>query len=436
MPLLDQDPIDPEIAATLDAIDSTLAGEPVDGRYADVAEIALLLASSRPQVPPAFAHSMDQKVERRFAPVATDRPRRRRYARLWEATGAVVAGVALIVAIVVVAGGGHGVSSGASSSGPETLTSAAPSSGGSASAGSAASTAAPAPARPTASPASTPSRSSKARAALVPPTNSASGSSAAGSPVFGSSGSGSAVSGASAPTLQPPTTGRKVVQGAQLNLTAAPNRIDDVAQEIYDAVGQANGIVETSSVTQGGPGGYANFQLSVPSAGLGQTMSQLSSLNYAQVASRTDSSQDITDQYGAATRALADARALRTSLLKQLANATTTEQIDSLNAQIHDAEASISSGQATLNRLNHQVNYSEVYVNVQAKPVPAPVSHGGGGFTLGRAAHDAGRVLMVAAGVALIAIAALTPVALVVALAWWVGSALKRRRREQALDSV
>ena len=209
-----------------------------------------------------------------------------------------------------------------------------------------------------------------------------------------------------------------------------------MAQEIYDVVGQANGIVENSSVTQGGPGGSANFQLSVPSAGLGQMMSRLSSLNYAQVVSRTDSSQDITDQYGAATRALADARALRTSLLKQLANATTTEQVDSLKAQIRDAEASISSDQATLNRLNHQVNYSEVYVTLQAKSAPAPVSHGGGGFTLGRSAHDAGRVLAVAAGVALIAIAALAPVVLVVALAWWVGSALKRRRREQALDSV
>jgi hypothetical protein len=421
MPPLDQDPIDPEIAATLDAIDATLAGEPVDGRYAEVAEIALLLASDRPQVPPAFAQSMDQKVERRFAAVATDRPRRRRYARFWEAAGAVAAGVALIVAIVVVAGGGHGASVGASSSASEGVTSAAASSSaGSAGPGSAASTAARAP-----------SRASKAQPALVPPTNSSTGSSASGSPAFGS-----ASSSTSAPTIQPPTTGRKVVQGAQLNLTASPNRIDDVAQEIYNVVGQANGIVENSSVTQGGPGGAANFQLSLPSAGLGQTMSQLSSLNYAQVVSRTDSSQDITDQYGAATRALGDARALRTSLLKQLANATTTEQVNSLNAQIHDAEASISSDQATVNRLNHQVNYSEVYVTVQAKPVAAPVSHGGGGFTLGRAAHDAGRVLMVAAGVALIAIAALTPVALVVALGWWVASALKRRRREQALDSV
>jgi len=417
MPQLDHDPIDPEIAAALDAIDATLAGEPVDGRYADIAEIALLLASDRPQVPPAFATSIDEKVSRRFAAVATERPGRRRAVRFWEATGALAAVVAVIVAIVVVAGNVHGASSESSSSAADlaqTSTSAASSSSsGSAAAGS--------------TPSAPPARAAKSRAALVPPTNP--------SP-FGASASGSSGSATSTPALQPPTTGRKVVQGAQLNLTAAPNRIDDIAQEIYDVVGQANGIVDSSSVTQGGPGGYANLQLSLPSAGLGQTMGQLSSLNYAQVVSRTDSSRDITDRYGAATRALADARALRTSLLKQLANATTTEQIDSLKAQIHDAEASISSNQATLNRLNHQVNYSEVYVTVQAKTAPAPVSHGGGGFTLGRAAHDAGRVLTVAAGVALIAIAALTPVALVVALAWWVGAALKRRRREQALDSV
>lgn len=426
MPLLDQDPIDPEIAATLDAIDATLAGEPVDGRYADIAEIALLLASDRPRVPPAFASSLDQKVKRRFESqngqkrrFGTDRSRKRRSRTgVWQGAGAIAAGVATIAAIAVVAGGGHGGSSGASSAASATSTSAAASSA--ASAGSAPSGR------------SSASRSPKAQAALIPPTNSEAGSSASGSPAFGSSASGT-----SAPTVQPPTTGRKIVQGAQLNLTAAPNRVDDVAQEIYDVVGQANGIVESSSVTQGGPGGYANFQLSMPSARLGQTMTQLSSLNYAQVVSRTDSSQDITDQYGAATRALADARALRTSLLKQLASAATTEQVDSLNAQIHDAEASISSDQATLNRLNHQVNYSEVYVNVQAKSTPAPVSHGGGGgFTLGRAAHDAGRVLMVGAGVALIAIAVLAPIGLLVAVLWWVGSTLKRRRREQALDSV
>ena len=108
MPLLDQDPIDPEIAATLDAIDATLAGEPVDGRYAEIAEIALLVASERPDSPPAFAQSLDQKVERRFAPLgAPEKRRKRNWPRAWQAVGAVAAtGVAVVAAVAFVGGGG------------------------------------------------------------------------------------------------------------------------------------------------------------------------------------------------------------------------------------------------------------------------------------------------------------------------------------------
>ena len=74
---------------------------------------------------------------------------------------------------------------------------------------------------------------------------------------------------------------------------------------------------------------------------------------------------------------------------------------------------------------------SQITVTINAGALPvAP----GGGFTIGRAAHDAGHVLTVAAGVALIALAALVPLALLGGLAWWIASTLRRRRREQALD--
>ena len=418
MRLLDHDePIDPEVSASLDAIDAVLAGDPVSAEYAELAEIALLLTGERPQARPSFAERMDERVARRFAqvpPPAAKKPRRS-WAGFWQASGAMAAGVAVIVGIAIVAGGHNGASSeSSSSSSPFAATTA--SSG--ASAGSAASSSAaglPAHRAPA------PNRAEKS-AASAPAATTASGSASSGA----------------AESLQPPTTGRKVVQSAQLQLAAPANRIDDVAQQVYNVIGQLNGIVVRSTITQtGGLDGSANFQLSVPSASLGQAMSQLSSLHYASVLSRTDASQDITDQYGAAKRALSDVRALRTSLLKQLASATTTEQIDSLKAQIRDAEASISSDQATLNRLNHQVGFSQLALDISARSAPAPVPHhSSGGFGIGRAAHDAGRVLTVAAGVALIAIAALTPVALVAALLWWVGSAVRRRRREQALDSA
>jgi uncharacterized membrane protein (Fun14 family) len=237
-------------------------------------------------------------------------------------------------------------------------------------------------------------------------------------------------------TLQPPNNGRKIIQSAQLSLSARPNRIDDVAQQVFDVVGAQNGIVNSSKVTAtGGPDGYAEFQLSVPSSNLAQTMSQLSRLKYASVVSRTDTTQDINNQFVSANHRLADAQALRTSLLKQLANAVTQAQIDSLNAQIHDAEATIGGIQAQLRGLGHQVDFSQITVSINAGAIPVvPVNHSG--FTIGKAAHDAGRVLTVAAGVALIVLAALVPLGLLIALAWWIAIAIRRRQREQALDSA
>jgi hypothetical protein len=163
-------------------------------------------------------------------------------------------------------------------------------------------------------------------------------------------------------------------------------------------------------------------------------MTALSQLHYANVVSRTDSTQDVNGQYLSDTRKLADDRALRTSLLKQLANATTTQQIDSLKAQINDAEASIRSDESTLRDLNHKIDFSQITVTINAAIAPVPTHHSSGSFTLGKAWHDAGRVLTVAAGVALIVLAALVPVGLLAAVGWWVGSAVRRRRREQALD--
>jgi hypothetical protein len=420
MRLLDHDePIDPEVAASLDAIDAVLAGEPVGAEYAELAEIALLLTAERPQAQPSFAERMDERVARRFAqvpPPAARKPRRSA-AGLWQAAGAMAAGVAVIVGIAIVAGGHNGASSESSSS--SASSSSAFSSAGPATSTSAAGSSAAGAASPQRSPSA--SNGAQKSAAGAPAATTASGSQTV--PLT--------------PALAPPTTGRKVVQSAQLQLAAPPNRIDDVAQQVYNVIGQLNGIVERSTITQtGGLDGSANFQLSVPSASLGQAMSQLSSLHYASVLSRTDASQDITDQYGAAKRALSDARTLRTSLLKQLASATTTEQIDSLKAQIRDAEASISSDEATLGRLNRQVGFSQLALDISAQTAPAPPPHHSGGFGIGRAAHDAGRVLTVAAGVALIGLAVLTPIALVAALLWWVGSAVRRRRRDQALDSA
>jgi hypothetical protein len=398
--------MDPDVAAALDAIDATLAGEPVDPKFAELAELALLLADEKQPVDPVFAHSLDQRVAGRFGGAArkAERSRGRSGWSGWLFGGAAVTLAAAVVAVFVFTPSiNHAGSSSSASSAASSAVAAPSSSGGAAGA----------------SELAAPSRSSAGAASS---TASSAASSSAVSPDAG--------------TPQPQANGRKSIQSAQLQLSTTPHHVDDVAQEAFDVIGQENGIVNRSSVTQsGGADGNAFMQLSVPSSALAQTMTKLSQLNYAHVASRTDNSQDVNNQYIATKRRLADAQALRTSLLKQLAKAVTTEQVDSLKAQIRDVEQTISSNERALAALNHRIAFSNISLTIFAgSQPPVTPTHHSGGFTLGKATHDAGRVLVVAAGVLLIALAVLLPVAALAALAWWVGGTFTHRRRERALD--
>ena len=399
----DDEPLTPEVARALTAIDATLDGDPVDPSYAELAELALFLREDRPEPAAPWATELDVRVARRFRPAPSAPPAGGGGRRRWSwvlAPGAAVGVLAVCVALVFVIGGGLG---GGGSSGPSFS-----SSSSSAAAGAAAS----APASRKSAPPFRTLQSSNGSAA-------------------------SSASGALPPAPTPGSTGnRQIVQSAQLQLSTAPNRVDGVAQEVFDVVGQESGIVNSSSVTAtGNVDGNAVFKLSIPSANLSATLNALSQLRGATVVSRTDATNDITGQVGGAGERLAEARALRTSLLKQLAAATTSEQVDSIKAQLRSADASIASDLSTLNGLKHQVAYSNVIVSIQAV-TPPPLVSKGGGFTMGRAAHDAGRVLVVVAGGALIALAVLVPLGLVGALVAWVGLAVRRRRREHALDLI
>ena len=398
------EPLEPEMAAALAAIDATLDGDPVDPEHAELAELALILRAERPTPAPEAAGAIDERVAQRWA-----RPplrRRLRRTRTWLAAPvAGLAAVALVVAIVSIGGNGgssSGVSSAAALSATSSASAGASAPGSDASSGSATSGASA-------------SRSAPGRAAA---------------PAQGNR--------EQAPVPSPSPSGkRQVVQSAQLSLSTAPSRVDDVAQQVFDVVDAENGIVVSSHVTStGGPDGGARFALSVPVGNLQRTVSDLSRLHGAHVVSRSDDTNDITGQVGGAGRRLAEARALRRSLLRQLAAATTPEAIASLRAQLRDADATIGRDSASLNGLHRSVANSSLTVTIQAASVPVPTASHGGGFTLRRAVHDAGRVLVVVAGVALIALAVLVPLGLLMALVGWVALVLRRRRREATLDLI
>jgi hypothetical protein len=400
-------PFDDNEMTALEVIDATLAGEAVEPEYAELAELTLILAGQRPVPRPVFSDALDDRVARRFARSPAPTPRRARRRWLF-APGAAVGVLAAVVAVIVVSGG---------SSAPE----------------------ANAPIRASAGTVAGNSARGSARSGSSAPASHASAATGAAAQTSSSAGVPpaplSAASTATSPV--PQTSGRQIVQSAQLSLSTKPSNVDGVAQQVFNVIAAQNGVVKSSQVTAANrANGYAQFELSVPSANLGQTMAALSRLQGASVVSRTDSTQDITQSIGGVGMRLADARALHAALVRKLAAATTTAEIDSLNAQIGAVEARIARLGASLRSLHRQVNFSNISVTVNAAMVPGhPVSKGGG-FTLGKAAHDAGRVLVVAAGVALITLAVLVPLGMVVALVLWVAFAIRRRRRDQALDLV
>jgi hypothetical protein len=412
------------------AVDATLAGEPVDPEYAELAELALILRRERPRTSDAFTARLDERVERRFArpaPAARGTGLRRWFTGSLAGLVAATAAVALVV--VITGSGGGGSSSGASSSSSAAAAPATTAAASSASAGGSAAAVSPDVKR-----AAAPKAAFGAAGAgsLASASSSASSASAASSAATSTSAVASAVPSPVVPA------GRHVVQSAQIQLAAPPDRISDVAQQVFNVVGAEKGFVNSSNVTSGAGNANAgaDFQLSVPSANLAATLTGLSRLHGAHVVSRTDQTNDITAQVGGAGERLAEARALRRSLLKQLADATTTAEVDSVQARLHDANASIASDLSTLRGLQRQVAYSRISLNIEPAGAPAPVAHHSSGFGIGSAAHDAGRVLVVVAGVGLIVLAVLVPVGLVAAFVAWVGFAVRRRRREQALDLV
>jgi hypothetical protein len=458
--------IDPEIAEQLDAIDATLAGEPVSPRFAELAELALMLSAGKPDGPgPEFARELDARVEGRFGAGAGSRAlagggsagggsgaSSRRRARWWGSWGigptlgavaTAVAAVLIAVAVFTTGGGSRGSTAVYHSSlssvtrTPATTTAATTSAssaqhhgfsgksfgGGPVKAGTPA--AVPAPERlSTHGSATAKSPSAAAPAPALPP--------------FLVPAPASTQSGVGIPSSAPLPNGRKTVQSSILELGTPAKRIDAVAQEVFNEVRVVNGIVERSNVSStGGPGASAQFQLRVPSQYLTDALTALSKLRYANVISRTDNTQDVNSPYLSLQREIANAKAALVKLRAKLAAATSSTAIATLKQQIATENATLARAQGSFKGLNRQVDFSNLYVTLQVTTGGggvAPVGGGKGGFGLHQAGHDALRVLEVTAGIALIVLAALVPLGLLAALAWWLTGTLQRRRRERALD--
>ena len=179
--------------------------------------------------------------------------------------------------------------------------------------------------------------------------------------------------------------------------------------------------------------GEVTFTLRLPSARLDDALKRLSKL--AHVGSLTQGANDITNGFVSVTDRLSDERSARRALLRSPAKARTSNSRSRRCAPGSASTAADRPAQgpsrlaAPPRGLRHRGRH-RLRLRLQADTAAAPACPA-------TRLHDAGRVVEVLAGVALVAGAALAPAAALVALlVLLAGRVMRRRRREGALDAA
>lgn len=258
---------------------------------------------------------------------------------------------------------------------------------------------------------------------LVAPTGEASAGAAANA--AGGTASSAEYESESASPAASGTAHRDVERSAEIGLVAEPADVDEDAAAVYRAVHRARGIVLRSTTTEGRHAG-AYFSLLIPAGALSDALDEISQID--RVRTRHEASLDITAPTVGLAERLREARARIDSLLGELAAAETEAQREVVEAELRRERRRAASLAARLTRLHRRAHLASVEVRIETG---ASGDSGAGGWSIDDALRDAGRVLAIAAGVALVGAAALVPLALLALLAWlgrrtWIRAARRR----------
>jgi hypothetical protein len=229
------------------------------------------------------------------------------------------------------------------------------------------------------------------------------------------------------------TRNRDIEKGASITLGTKPGEVGEASNKVFDTVHAYNGIVLNSETTNGsGTDAEAHFELLIPSARFDDAMAAFSKIG--EVRSRHESTQDITAPTVGTSEKLQDSNARIDGLLAQLSEATTDSEREAVEAELRSERNHAANLKANLNDLKRRANLSRVELRIQSgRGAVSPEEDEGSSWGVGQAFDDAGHLLAVAAGVAIIALAVLAPLALVLFLVWLAGRSFTRRARERAL---
>lgn len=224
---------------------------------------------------------------------------------------------------------------------------------------------------------------------------------------------------------------RDVAKEAEITLGTDPSGVQDVANEIVSVTDDHNGIIMNSNVTDGKAGrAGATFKLLIPSGQLESAVADLSGI--ADLRSRSQELTDITAPTNRAEDQIADSKAKIKSLLGELEETYDETERANLERRIRWERYDKRAAETRLNRLERRSDYTPVGVRIETGDSVSDDESGSWG--LSDAVDDAGKMLGVAAGVTLIALAVAIPIGIVVLIALAINRAWVRRARRKVLD--
>ena len=223
---------------------------------------------------------------------------------------------------------------------------------------------------------------------------------------------------------------RKQELSASLSLNAPAKKIDEVAAGVLKTTTRYGGVVMRSDVSSTSG---ADFDLRIPADKLQPALAALSELG--DVESRNQTSTDITAAFVSPRERLTDGLAERKALLKQLAKADTPNETASIRERLRLVSQQIAVARGELRGLQERANFAKVTVSVN----PKSGSSGGGGagsWGIGDGLDDALRILAWTLAALIVCLAVALPFLVLGGVGAGAARALRRRRREQALDAV
>ncbi len=410
----------------LDAFELAIAGDAVDPRFVSIERVVVALADDAPRLTPAASELLRRRVEGNVSRRRAARPSLPRLGWISRpAAAALATGLVVLIAAVLVAFDSgtpapsrHVVHAAtdqalAVTSTPQVSTSETTTTPGLTVTSSAQTTTAAEPKQP----AAIAGAAGGAVRSGTPPAPAA-----APSEAFGP-----ATSSGGAP--------RQVQHDVDLTLSVPHGGVQAAADGVVALAQRFNGYVASSNVNTGsGVDAQASFTLRLPSSHLRQELGALVALG--NVVSLSQNALDITGQVSHAGDSLDQAQAERTSLLRQLAAATTSDQSAAIKAQLRTVDGRIAGDQTALTQLQHRAHYATAYVTIRARPA-AVVHHkhhpAAGGWSARKQLKRALNLLERTLTGIVIVLAVVGPILILLGLAWWAASLLRRRRREQAL---